>query len=180
MPVPASTAEVMVAFDEGLKRYSYGAPVETARSLLTLIEAGVVDPRAADDPDITLVPGGWRLQSDDRAVTARVMIDSVLPQPALQAVTEPLVTGLHAASALTAAGAGLGARVAPDAAVIGAIGAPVHGLSLVGRLTSGSTIAFDSIHDCFGDISDRWAQRVLLPAARTPTGSCSDPGAAGS
>lgn len=164
-PVSAGTARDFVEFDDGLKRYSYGAPVETARQLQILIEIGLVDPRAADDPDITLTPQGWRLQSGGHAVTADVMIDAVLPQPAVESVTEPLVARLRQDLALNPLGSGLGANCAPDAALAGADGEPVAGLALTGRLAQGSAIATDSIHDCFGSISDRWAQAVLAAAS---------------
>ncbi|UWQ24972.1 FAD/NAD(P)-binding protein [Leisingera aquaemixtae] len=159
--VSAATAQEFVSFDDGLKRYSYGAPVETARQLRILIETGLVDPRAADDPDITLTPQGWKLHSGGHTVTASVMIDAVLPQPALAPVTEPLVAGLRQDLALKPLGDRLGARCAPDAALIAADGVRVAGLALVGRLANGSAIATDSIHDCFGSIPDRWARSVL-------------------
>ncbi|WP_297111668.1 FAD/NAD(P)-binding domain-containing protein [uncultured Devosia sp.] len=161
MDKPAATAQAMTGFDEGLKRYSYGAPVGTLRHLLALIEAGIVDPRAADDPDIALTPDGWQLEADDRAVTANVMVDSVLPPAALEPVTDSLVTGLAKASCVVPMADGLGARCSVDGAALGADGASVPGLWLAGRLTNGSTIAGDSIHDCFGIIPDRWAKAVV-------------------
>lgn len=164
-PVAAETARAVVRFDEGLKRYSFGPPVDSAHQLLTLIDTGLVDPRAADDPDITLTSDGWRLTSGGRAVTATVMINSVLPQPALEQVAESLVVGLRQASDLQPLGDALGARCLPDAAPVGPDGAPVPGLALAGRLANGSAIASDSIHDCFGNICDRWANAVL--AGRT-------------
>jgi|GEM_PF-975049 len=163
-PIPPNTARTFTAFDEGLKRYSYGAPIETARQLLTLIETGLVDPRAADDPDIRLRPEGWEIQAEDTAVIADVMIDSVLPSPALGQVTEPLVSGLLETRVLSALDDGLGARCGADAVLVREDGTPVQGLGLAGRLSNGSSIASDSIHDCFGDIADRWAATVLQPA----------------
>ncbi|SPH17475.1 hypothetical protein DEA8626_00998 [Defluviimonas aquaemixtae] len=159
--VAAGTARAVVSFDDGLKRYSYGAPVDTARLLLALIESGLVDPRAAEDPDIALALEGWKLQSGGRAVTVSVMIDSVLPQPALERVTEPLIVELQQQSKLEALGDDLGAQCLPDALLLGADDAPVAGLALAGRLANGSTIASDSIHDCFGSICDRWAKTVF-------------------
>jgi uncharacterized NAD(P)/FAD-binding protein YdhS len=164
---PADMAQAMTGFDEGLKRYSYGAPVETLQNFLTLAEAGLVDPRAADDPDIALTADGWQLEADDRAVTASVMVDSVLPPAALAPVSDPLVAGLMQASCLAAVADGLGARCNPDGAAIGADGAVVEGLWLTGRLTNGSTIAADSIHDCFGIIQERWAKAVVARIGRT-------------
>lgn len=159
--VPPATARAFTAFDEGLKRYSYGAPVVTARQLLMLIETGLVDPRAADDPGVALSSKGWDIQSGEAAVTADVMIDTVLPPPALERVAEPLVAGLQDAKTLTALSEGLGARCRPDAVLIRSDGTPVQGLGLAGRLSNGSSIAGDSIHDCFGGICDRWAETVL-------------------
>ncbi len=164
---PAGTAQAMTGFDEGLKRYSYGAPVETLQNFLTLAEAGLVDPRAADDPDIALTAQGWQLKAGDRAVTASVMVDSVLPPAALNPVSDPLVTGLIEASGLAAVADGLGARCTPDGAAIDADGAVVEGLWLTGRLTNGSTIAADSIHDCFGLIQERWAKAVVARIGQT-------------
>lgn len=161
--VAPAAALAFTAFDEGLKRYSYGAPVQAARQLLALIETGLIDPRAAEDPDIALAANGWQLRSGGSAVTADVMIDSVLPAPALDQVTEPLVAGLQKVRALTAAAEGLGVRCLPDAALLRPDGATVQGLGLAGRLSIGSSIAADSIHDCFGGVCDRWAETVLLP-----------------
>ncbi len=165
-PVPVETARALVGLDESLKRYSYGPPVATARQLMTLIQAGLVDARAADDPDVALVAQGWRLHSDDRSVTANVMVESVLPPAALEPVTDPLVTGLRRTSAMLALGNGLGAQCTPDGELIGDDGAPVNGLWLAGRLANGSAIAGDSIHDCFGGICARWAQAVLIGMQR--------------
>jgi len=58
----------------------------------------------------------------------------------------------------------LGARCGADAVLVREDGTPVQGLGLAGRLSNGSSIASDSIHDCFGDIADRWAATVLQPA----------------
>ena len=55
----------------------------------------------------------------------------------------------------------LGARTAPDGRLIDRNEKPVPGLSLLGRLALGSVIAADSLHDCFGEASSRWADGVL-------------------
>jgi uncharacterized NAD(P)/FAD-binding protein YdhS len=93
-------------------------------------------------------------------VVAQVMVDSVLPPPVLEMVSEPLLTGLREQNMLSPLKDGLGVRCAPDGAVIREDGERVPGLWLAGRLASGSTIANDSIHDCFAETVDRWSQAV--------------------
>ena len=161
-PVGPQTATALTDFDEGLKRYSYGAPVATLRHLLTLIETGLVDPRAADAPDITATAQGWRLHEDDTTLTAAIMIDSVLPAAALPPVSDPLIEALKTTH-LTALADDLGARTTPEGAATTPEGTRIKGLWLAGRLANGSVIAADSIHDCFGIVPRRWARAVLAP-----------------
>lgn len=158
----AVTAKSLIAFDEGLKRYSYGTPVDNLRQLLILIDAGLVTPFAAEDPNIELSEDGWRLKADRGAVTASVMIDSVLPPPVIDKVSEPVIQGLVEDGTLVPIYDGAGAHCRPDGAAINQNGHQVGGLSIIGRLTNGSTIADDSIHDCFGDVTERWARGVIL------------------
>ena len=81
-----------IGFDEGLKRYSYGPPVASARELLALIEAGIVDLRAVEDPDIRLVADGWQLAEGDARMRAPVMVDAVLPSPSLEGAADPILS----------------------------------------------------------------------------------------
>lgn len=163
------TAAAIVAFDEGLKRFSYGPPPDTARRLLVLVRAGLVDLRATDDPDIALTDRGWRLHGGTVA-DVDVMIDAVLPGPDLGALCDPLVAGLVGRGLITAAAPGLGARVAADGTAIGRDG-PAAGLAVLGRMALGSVIAPDSIHDCFGATTDRWA-RALQGTGDASARSC--------
>ncbi len=151
------TRLAVLGFDNGLKRYSYGPPVQSAELLRALIAADIVALTIADDPDIEMQPDGWRM--DDKT-TAHVMIDGVLPSPDLAGLTDPLITMLSDAEVLTSVADGGGAHVNTEARVIDATGVTVPGLSLLGRLTEGSTIATDSIHDCFGPATRAWAQSV--------------------
>ncbi|OWU77281.1 hypothetical protein ATO3_00645 [Marinibacterium profundimaris] len=157
---PPDTAEALVGFDEGLKRYSYGPPVSSCHELAALIEAGIVSLELATDPEITLIPEGWRLACGDTAIEASVMVDGVLPNPDLGAVRDPLVTGLLDDGWLTAREGPLAADTAGDGALIGPDGATAPGLCLLGRMSLGSVIAADSLHDCFGAASRRWARGV--------------------
>ncbi|WP_414897306.1 FAD/NAD(P)-binding protein [Rhodovulum sp. YEN HP10] len=159
------TVAALIGFDEGLKRYSYGPPAETAEELLILIEAGIVDLRTVDDPDILLTPEGWQLLEEDDSARVPVMVDAVLPSPALERLEEPVLAGLRDAGRVAAMGEGLGVRTRPDAQVIDASGQVQAGLCLLGRAALGSVIAVDSIHDCFGASAHRWAEGVLERAA---------------
>lgn len=162
---PPRTAALIVAFDEGLKRYSYGPPVDACRELAALIELGLVSTDLARDPDISLVDGGWRLSADGRNATAEVMIDAVLPSPDPQQVTDQLISDLMQDGWLTKLG-DLAARTGPDGRLIGRDDRCAPGLSLLGRLALGSVIAVDSLHDCFGAASHRWAEGALSRIAR--------------
>ncbi|MDP5306474.1 FAD/NAD(P)-binding protein [Paracoccus spongiarum] len=162
-PAPAApaTAAALIGFDEGLKRYSYGPPVASAEDLLALIEAGLVDPRAAADPDIRLTGTGWQLVEDDLSAGITAMVDAVLPSPDLSRLTDPLMADLVAQGRTVALHDRLGAQTLPDGRLVGADGRPQPGLCLLGRLAQGSVIAVDSIHDCFGAAAARWAEGVL-------------------
>ena len=64
------------------------------------------------------------------------------------------------AERLTAVSDGSGAHVSADGGLVDATGVAVRGLGLLGRITEGSTIATDSIHDCFGPATRAWASSV--------------------
>ncbi|MFE3836227.1 FAD/NAD(P)-binding protein [Pseudogemmobacter sonorensis] len=157
-------AAALIGFDEGLKRYSYGPPLSVARELLALIEAGLVSLRVAEDPDIGMVPGGWRLRQGRDHVDAPVLVDAVLPAPVVETVTDPLFTGLRKAGHLHALPETGGARTDCSGRLRDPEGKPRPGLSLLGRLANGSVAASDSLHDCFGEGADRWAARVMAEA----------------
>jgi len=82
------------------------------------------------------------------------MVDGVLPAPRLDAVTDPLVAGLWQAGQLRTLSEDLGAETAP----VGQLAGAPPGLCLLGRMALGSVIAVDSLHDCFGAATDRWAE----------------------
>lgn len=155
------TAKALIDFDEGLKRYSYGPPVASARELKALIDAGLVDLDLAADPEIRTVKGGWSIRKNDALADVSVMINAVLPSPNLSDVTATLVSDLLADGTLAPLAEGLAAMTASDGSVVGADGTASPGLCLLGRLALGSVIAPDSLHDCFGAASRRWARGVL-------------------
>jgi uncharacterized NAD(P)/FAD-binding protein YdhS len=166
---PPETAAQIVGFDEGLKRYSYGPPVDACRELLVLIETGLVSTAMARDPEITPVDAGWRLRTGNHEATADVMVDAVLPPPDPRQVTDPMIAELLRDGWLTGHD-DLGARTGPDGRLIGRTDQPAPGLSLLGRLALGSVIAADSLHDCFGAASRRWAEGVVSRMSGSASG----------
>ncbi|WP_425098396.1 FAD/NAD(P)-binding protein [Tropicibacter sp. S64] len=151
------TARALLGFDESLKRYSYGPPVSAVREMLALVACGLVDLSCAADPEIALTPDGWRLNDSP----ASVMIDAVLPAPDLGMLAAPLVAGLMDQHILHPRADGLGADTAADGSLLDTDHRRAPGLCLLGRLALGSVIAADSLHDCFGASSRRWAEGVL-------------------
>lgn len=157
------SAQAIVAFDEGLKRYSYGPPLGSARELAALIKGNLVSLSVVDDPSITLVENGWRLFEGDEALVS-IMVDAVLPPPSLAKITDPVFQHLRSQNRLDEMYEGSGAMVLPDGQVVNGDNEVSQGLCLLGRLALGSVIAVDSIHDCFGASTLRWAEGVLRRA----------------
>jgi uncharacterized NAD(P)/FAD-binding protein YdhS len=173
---PPDTAQALIGFDDGLKRYSYGPPASAARELLALSEAGLVTLAAADDPDIARTADGWALHGQGAAaLRLGVMVDTVLPAPQLATVADGPVARLRDGGWLCAVAPHSGARTGDDAQAIGSDGQPVAGLYLLGRLALGSVIAVDSIHDCFGAASHRWAEGVRDRAIHAGTAGRAEP-----
>ncbi|QHQ35522.1 FAD/NAD(P)-binding protein [Algicella marina] len=160
-PFSPATAETIIGFDEALKRYSYGPPVESSRELLILVEAGLVHLWAADDPDIETTTDGWSLTENGGTVTVSAMIDAVLPSPDISIITQPLLRSLIDDGLVRPVRDGLGAQIESDGQLVGRDGNTRDGLCLLGRMALGSIIAVDSIHDCFGDATRRWANGVV-------------------
>lgn len=160
------TARMLVGFDEGLKRYSYGPPIFASRELAALVKAGPVTLEFTAAPDISLKPSGWTLAANGRSIDASVMVDGVLPSPHLSPVQDALLTRLMQDGLLRPIAEGLAADIAPDGQLIDRNGAIVPGLGFLGRLALGSVIAADSLHDCFGQAAVRWAEGVM--ARRSP------------
>ena len=156
--IQADTATAIIAFDEGLKRFSYGPPVSASEEMLILIEQGLVCVSVVDDPDILLEHDGWRISDRDDEVFASVMIDAVLPSPDLDAITDPLVSSCISNNHMHAFADGFGASTISNGELYG-MGS--DGLCMLGRLTLGSVIAVDSLHDCFGASTKRWADGVI-------------------
>ncbi|MFT6022967.1 MAG: putative NAD(P)/FAD-binding protein YdhS [Ascidiaceihabitans sp.] len=155
------TAAAIVGFDEGLKRFSYGPPVSASEDLLALINAGVVSLCAVDGPAVILQPDGWCLLEGEEAFSASIMVDAVLPNPDLLRVTDLLIATSVSNGNMHPIADGLGAHVLPNGQMMGSDGNPQQGFCMLGRLSLGSVIAADSLHDCFGSSTTRWAEGVV-------------------
>lgn len=155
------TAVAMIGFDEALKRYSYGPPVFAAEELLALIEHGIVSLCIVDDPAVVLKKEGWQLIEEDDAMSAQVMVDAVIPSPALANVRDDLMSSIAKAELAVEVEDGMGAKTGADAQLIDVSGQLVEGLTLLGRLSLGSVIAVDGLDDCFGSSTGRWAEGVI-------------------
>lgn len=159
--ITPQTAKALVDFDEGLKRYSYGPPLQSCLELLTLIECGQVSLRVAHDPDVKMTGEGWHLVDGDDQTHVSAMVDAVLPSPVLSNITDRLFVNLKTQAKICQTYQQSGARTLSDGQLVGGNGETQTGLSLLGRLALGSVIAVDSIHDCFGEASNRWADGVV-------------------
>jgi len=155
------TAKRLIDFDEGLKRYSYGPPLSSARELLALIDAGLVDLALTMNPEIAETEQGWTLRSQGREAKVSVIIDAVLSAPDLSNIKGPPLPDLITQGFLAPVSTDLAAAIAPDGTLCDQSENPVPGLCLLGRLALGSVTAVDSLHDCFGQSADRWAQGVI-------------------
>ncbi|KJZ16922.1 hypothetical protein TW80_17470 [Loktanella sp. S4079] len=170
--ISPETARALVNFDEGLKRFSYGPPLRSAKELIMLIDAELVDLCAADDPSVRLIEEGWQLVDANRAIAVSVIVDAVLPSPTLVSTADPLIENLMTKGNISAVCEGLGARTKHDGQLIGQNDNSPPGLCLLGRMSLGSVIAVDSIHDCFGAATKRWADGVISRVDRTLPQSC--------
>ena len=90
-----------------------------------------------------------------------MIIDAVLPAPVLSNIKGPPLPDLITQGFLAPVSTDLAAAIAPDGTLCDQGGNPVLGLCLLGRLALGSVTAVDSLHDCFGQSADRWAQGVI-------------------
>ena len=151
------TRAAIVAIDHSLKRITYGPPLSSARLMLTLVNDGMVQLGLADGPDIALTDDGWVLDAD---ITAQVMIDAVLPAPKLAQLDDPLIRSLLRKGHL---------REDPGTGgiLLDRGGMAEQGLHVLGRMGEGSSIATDSIHDCFGVNTRAWAQDMTKDALKS-------------
>ncbi|RDK85465.1 FAD/NAD(P)-binding protein [Marinirhabdus gelatinilytica] len=156
--LPGKVIKAIVDIDEGTKRYSYGPPVKSMLQLLALEEAGIVDLRFVNDPEINCISRGWQLKTNDLTVTAGMLCNSVMEPPVLRQLDHPLITSLQEQGLVQEVYEGLGIATRPD----GTARAPAHPdhrvpIAVLGRNAKGSVLGTDAILECFSPETKDWA-----------------------
>ncbi len=160
----------LIALHERMKRYAYGPPVDNVRSLLALLDAGILDLMVVDDPDIRMSQDGWHFSEGNEQIVASMLIDTVLSSPDIQAVSTPLVQQLLDDGYLIALGDGLGASTQTGAVANRRAGHDDSpSLALLGRLAKGSILGTDSISESFGGEQREWAIRLVARLSQATT-----------
>jgi hypothetical protein len=103
------------------------------------------------------------------------MVDGVMDPPDVSRIRAAPIKGLVEARRIVPLGQDLAAHIAPDGQLWDDKGRLQPGLCLLGRLASGSVIAADSLHDCFGRAADRWAEGVMRRLGGMGAQRASDP-----
>ncbi len=146
---PLGWAEYAVWGPE-LERLGYGPSLMHAVFLVAAMEAGVVQVRRGDTTQLA------------RELRPDLVVDAVLPPPGVRDLPEGhVLQHLVDDGVLVPARGHRGARVGRGAEVLDATGAPVAGLSLIGRAAEGAVLATDTLLRDMHPAVDLWATRVL-------------------
>ena len=127
-----------------LERVAFGPPPVNAAKVLSLIDAGIIDPSRLGD------------EIDDVDIT----VDAVLPPPGVAAEGATLPGRLVAQDLLTSPDARRGLAIDGDGTCLGPDGSRLEGLAAVGRPTEDSVIGNDTLGRTLHDTTERWAARV--------------------
>lgn len=150
----------IIALDESTKRYSYGPPVESIQQLLALTKAGVLNLDMVNDPTIKLTNAGWEFEKLGKAITATIMIDSVLDSPKIKAVTSPLIQNMLDNGFIKVVHDDLGVVTNKSGYLISTDKNRKIPIALLGRLAKGTVIGVDAILECFGERPREWAEQA--------------------
>ena len=132
-----------------LERFAFGPPLQTARRLLALIDAGLVDTRALDT--------GARIE--DEHLAADAVLDAVIAPPG--ALAHPLLQRLIDSGHLHCAPGRRGVMVQRTGQALRADNTAVPGLSVIGRPTEDWVLGNDTLNRRLHDLPQRWAQRQI-------------------
>lgn len=135
------------------ERTAFGPPATSARKLLALSDAGLLEFRAG------WLPAGSGLD----AVTAG---PGVLERADGGLFHDPLYADLHRRGAVSVRRGERGILTDADGTCIGADGAPVTGLAAIGRPTEDPVIGHDTLDRTLHEDGRRWAAAVIARAAR--------------
>ncbi len=145
--------EVMAAFikvDEQVKRYSFGPPVESVLQLIALEQAGILDLRFVNDPEIELVDQGFKLSKGSNHIICDSMTDAVLSSPDAKEIDDVLIRTIINKPLAQQFHEELGVAVARDHTILlGSV--KVDGLYLMDRNAKGSVYGVDAVLECFNE-----------------------------
>jgi len=150
----------IIQLDESTKRYSYGPPVESIQQLLALAKMGILNLDMVNDPTIRLTKEGWRLEQSGKAITANIMIDSVLDSPKIKSVSSPIVKNMLDDNLIRAVHDDLGVETDEYGFLISNETFKHLPIALLGRLAKGTIIGVDAILECFGSRPIQWAKQA--------------------
>ncbi len=150
----------IIELDERMKRYAYGPPVESIQQLIALIEAGIMNLSMLHDPDIDLTEEGWIISCNQASISAKIMINTVLDSPRLEAVSSPIIKHLLSNDLIQAVHDDLGVFTDENGYVISNKDNKVFPIALLGRLAKGTIIGVDAILECFGSRPKQWASKA--------------------
>ncbi len=156
----ASVFAEIIHLDERLKRYTYGPPIESIQQMIALSKSGVMNFDLANNPDIEMTSKGWKLKYKDHAVTASIMINSVLDAPQIKAVNSSVVQKLLTNERIKVVHDDFGVMTDENAYLISKETEQKLSVALLGRLAKGTIIGVDAILECFGDRPKDWANEA--------------------
>ncbi|KOY50629.1 FAD/NAD(P)-binding protein [Polaribacter dokdonensis] len=151
----------VIQFDEMMKRYSYGPPIESMQQLIALHEANILDFRFVDDPEIITKKDYWLFKKGEQELNCEVVINSVLSAPKLLEVSTPIILNLLKDDLLQPVHSKLGIETNKDGTIVLDDDSRKIPLAVLGRLAKGSVIGVDAILECFGPRIKDWAKGAV-------------------
>lgn len=148
----------VIQFDEQMKRYSYGPPIESMQQLIALYNAEILDFNFANNPEITAKDTFWIFEKNEHKIDCEVIINSVLSAPKLLEVTTPLILNLLRNDLIQPVHSELGIETHTDGTIVLDDETRKIPLAVLGRLAKGSVIGVDAILECFGPRIKDWAK----------------------
>ena len=155
----------LIKFDERIKRYSFGPPVDSMQQVLALVKAGILNLDFLDNPELELTDEGWKISKNGASVVVDTLINSVLDEPVLLEVVSPLFNNLRERKLVAAVHSELGVITDHTTGLVNPYQAnsPVK-IALPGSMAKGSEMGVDSISQAFGSKIEAWADVAVRRA----------------
>lgn len=151
----------IVAFDERIKRYSYGPPVESLQFLKCLVENDILNLNFAKDPKVVAHFNGWELIMDAKKQSIDFMINGVLDSPQLLKINTEIIINLLRDKIIQPLHSDLGLEVDDNGFVVSRNTSLKVPIAVLGRIAKGSYIGLDAILECFSDRQKIWAKEFV-------------------